>query len=67
MTYGSGLGTRKKVASGQALDVSIMFAPFPEALATGNMEPERHRDRRLGLGVAVPEDAPSRTSPRPKR
>src|ERR1041385_3835109 len=29
VTYGSGLSTRKTVASGQALDVSIMFAPFP--------------------------------------
>ncbi len=39
VTYGSGLSTRKQVASGQALDVSVLFAPFPEAVATGNVVP----------------------------
>src|SRR5678815_3724303 len=32
VTYGTGVGTRKTVASGQALDVSLLFAPFPECL-----------------------------------
>lgn len=36
-TWGSGLGTKQQVAKGEALDVSIMFAPFPEALASGNV------------------------------
>ena len=33
-------GTRQLVARGQAQDVSIMFAPFPEALASGNIDPK---------------------------
>ena len=37
VTYGTGVSTRKTVASGQALDVSLLFAPFPEALRTGNI------------------------------
>lgn len=38
VTYSGGLGTRKQVADGKALDVSILFSPFPEALATGNID-----------------------------
>ena len=30
VTYGTGVSTRKTVASGQALDVSLLFAPFPK-------------------------------------
>lgn len=37
ITYGTGVSTRKTVADGQALDVSLLFAPFPEALKTGNI------------------------------
>ncbi len=33
-------GTRQLVARGQAQDVSIMFAPFAEALASGNVDPK---------------------------
>src|SRR6185503_1405444 len=40
VTYGTGVSTRKTVASGQALDVSLLFAPFPEALRTGNIDPK---------------------------
>ena len=39
ITYGTGVSTRKTVASGQALDVSLLFAPFAEALQTGNIVP----------------------------
>src|SRR5882672_12687608 len=39
VTYGTGVSTRKSVASGQALDVSLLFAPFAEALQTGNIVP----------------------------
>ena len=54
VTYGSGLGTRKQVASGQALDVSVLFAPFPDALATGNIVPTSATViARLRLGIAV--------------
>src|SRR2546430_17321321 len=38
VTYGTGVSTRKTVASGGALDVTLLFAPFPEALATGNID-----------------------------
>ena len=38
ITYGTGVSTRKTVASGQALDVSLLFSPFPEALKTGNID-----------------------------
>jgi molybdate transport system substrate-binding protein len=59
VTYGSGLSTRKQVASGQALDVSILFAPFPEALATGNIVASSATViARLRLGVAVKKGAP---------
>jgi molybdate transport system substrate-binding protein len=39
VTYGTGVSTRKTVESGQALDVTLLFAPFPEALKTGNIVP----------------------------
>jgi molybdate transport system substrate-binding protein len=59
VTYGTGVSTRKTVASGGALDVSLLFAPFPEALATGNIV----RDgatviARLRLAIAVKKGAP---------
>src|SRR4029453_12292552 len=37
ITYGSGGGTRQTVAKGQALDVTLLFAPFDDALKTGNV------------------------------
>jgi molybdate transport system substrate-binding protein len=37
ITYGSGVGTRKTVAEGGALDVTLLFAPFDDALKTGNV------------------------------
>jgi molybdate transport system substrate-binding protein len=57
-TYGTGVGTRKTVADGGALDVSLLFSPFPEALRTGNIV----RDSatvvaRLRLAVAVKKGA----------
>ena len=35
--WGSGLGTKEQVAKGEGQDVSIMYAPFPEALASGHI------------------------------
>ena len=59
VTYGSGVGTRKTVASGQAADVSLLFAPFPEALETGNIVRESATVvARLRLAVAVKKGAP---------
>src|SRR5438874_2988219 len=39
VTYGSGLSTRESVAKGEPLDVSLVVAPFPGALASGNVIP----------------------------
>jgi len=59
VTYGTGVSTRKTVANGQALDVSLLFAPFPEALATGNIVPASAAVvARLRLAIAVPKGAP---------
>jgi molybdate transport system substrate-binding protein len=59
ITYGTGVSTRKTVASGQALDVSLLFAPFPEALKTGNIVPSSATViARLRLAVAVRKGAP---------
>src|SRR6266542_2639985 len=35
VTYGNGAETRRMVAKGQALDVSLIIAPFPGAIASG--------------------------------
>ena len=59
VTYGTGVSTRKTVASGQALDVSLVFAPFPEALKTGNIVPSSATViGRLRLALAVQKGAP---------
>ena len=59
VTYGTGVSTRKTVASGQALDVSLLFAPFPEALRTGNIVPASATViARLRLALAVQRGAP---------
>jgi len=39
VTYGNGSDTRKMVAKGQPLDVSIVIAPFPGAIASGSIIP----------------------------
>jgi molybdate transport system substrate-binding protein len=59
LTYGTGVSTRKTVASGQALDVSLLFAPFPEALKTGNIVPSSATViATLRLALAVQKGAP---------
>jgi molybdate transport system substrate-binding protein len=59
ITYGTGVSTRKTVASGQALDVSLLFAPFPEALKTGNIVPSSATViARLRLALVVQKGAP---------
>jgi molybdate transport system substrate-binding protein len=45
-------GTRQLVARGAAKDVSIMFAPFPEALASGNIDP-KSETKLCGIVLAV--------------
>jgi molybdate transport system substrate-binding protein len=59
VTYGTGVSTRKDVASGRAHDVSLLFAPFPEALKTGNIVRESATVvARLRLAIAVRKGAP---------
>jgi molybdate transport system substrate-binding protein len=59
VTYGTGVSTKNTVASGQALDVTLLFAPFPEALKTGNIVPASATVvARLRLGLGVQKGAP---------
>jgi molybdate transport system substrate-binding protein len=59
VTYGTGVSTKKTVASGQALDVSLLFAPFPDALKTGNIVPGSATVvARLRLALGVRKGAP---------
>ena len=39
VTFGNGSDTRRTVAKGQGLDVSLVTAPFPGALASGTVDP----------------------------
>jgi molybdate transport system substrate-binding protein len=39
VTYGNGAETRRTVAKGQPLDVSLVIAPFPGAIASGTIIP----------------------------
>ena len=59
ITYGTGVSTRQTVASGQALDVSLLFSPFPQALKTGNIDPKSATVvGRLRLAIGVKKGAP---------
>lgn len=39
VTYGNGAETRKMVAQGKPLDVNLVIAPFPGAVASGTIDP----------------------------
>jgi molybdate transport system substrate-binding protein len=59
ITYGTGVSTRSTVASGGALDVSLLFAPFDDALKTGNVvQSSATVVARLRLAIAVKKGAP---------
>jgi molybdate transport system substrate-binding protein len=59
MTLGGGLGTRRQVARGEIFDVSIILPPFPEALASGNIDPKSATTiARLTLALGVKKGAP---------
>ena len=59
VTYGTGVSTRKTVAEGGAPDVALLFAPFPEALKTGNIDKGSATVvARLRLALAVKKGAP---------
>lgn len=58
-TYGSGLGTKKQVASGEAFDVPVVQPPFPEVLASGNVVASSAKTlASISIGVAVKKGAP---------
>jgi molybdate transport system substrate-binding protein len=59
VTHGRGLGTRDQVAHGEMFDVSILLPPYPEALASGNIDPQSATTlARLTLAVGVKKGAP---------
>ena len=60
VTYGKGMGTRQQVARGEMFDVSILLPPYPEALASGNIDPKSATVlASLVLGFGVKKDAPA--------
>jgi molybdate transport system substrate-binding protein len=59
VTFGRGLGTRDQIARGEKFDVSILLPPFPEALASGNIDPKSETTlAMLTLGLGVKQGAP---------
>src|ERR1700732_2777134 len=59
VSYGTGVGTRRTVAEGGALDVTLLFAPFDEVLKTGNIDSKTQTVvARLRLAIAVKKGAP---------
>jgi molybdate transport system substrate-binding protein len=58
-SYGTGVGTRKTVSEGGALDVTLLFAPFDEALKSGNVDVKTQTVvARLRLAIAVKKGGP---------
>src|SRR5580704_2283030 len=58
-SYGTGVGTRRTVQEGGALDVTLLFAPFDEALKTGNVDKSTQTVvARVRLAIAVKPGAP---------
>jgi molybdate transport system substrate-binding protein len=58
VTLGRGVGTRQQVARGEMFDVSIILPPYPEALASGNIDPKSATVlARLVLAVGVKKGA----------
>ena len=59
ITYGTGVGTRDTVAKGGAQDVTLLFAPFDDAIRTGNVDRGSATVvARLRLAIAVKKGAP---------
>ncbi len=59
VTYGNGAETRRTVAKGQPLDVSIIIAPFPGAIASGAIVPGSARMvASILTAVGVPKGRP---------
>jgi molybdate transport system substrate-binding protein len=67
LTLGRGLGTRRQVARGEMFDVSILLPPFPEALASGNIDPKSATTlASLTLALGVKKGAPKPDISTPK-
>src|SRR5438309_2661921 len=61
------MGTRKQVARGEIFDVSILLPPYPEALASGNIDPKSATTlASLTLALAVKKGAPKHGISTPK-
>ena len=59
VTYAGGVPSRQQVASGKGLDVDLLFAPFPEVLKTGNVDPKSATVvARVRLALGVKKGAP---------
>ncbi len=59
VTYGTGVSTREMVAKGGAKDVTLLFAPFDEAIRTGNVDRGSQTVvATLRLAIAVKKGAP---------
>jgi len=59
VTYGTGLSTRLSVAKGETLDVSLIVAPFPGAIASGTiMTSSQTLIASFLTAVAVPKGRP---------
>ena len=59
VTYGSSSETRRTVAKGQPLDVSLLIAPFPGAMASGTIVLDSATTvASILTGVAVPKGRP---------
>jgi molybdate transport system substrate-binding protein len=59
VTFGRGMGTREQVARGEMFDVSILLPPYPEALASGNIDPKSETTlASLVLALGVKKGAP---------
>jgi molybdate transport system substrate-binding protein len=58
-TFGSGLGTKKQVATGDDFDIKIVQPPFPEVLASGNVDVKSQTPlASVAVGVVVKAGAP---------
>lgn len=58
-TFGSGLGTKKQVVSGEAFDVPIVQPPYQDVLASGNVVASSATPlASVSVGVAVRQGAP---------
>ena len=67
VTYGRGLGTRDQAAKGDPFDVFIILPPYPEALASGNIDPKSATtlaSLTLALGVKKGAPKPDISSPK---